>query len=281
MAVFLGLLVAAAYGAGDFFGGLSAKRNPATSVVAVSQLSGLLLLLVGMAAWRPDMAPGRDLLLGAASGLIGVVGVVLLYRGLASGAMGVVAPLTGVGAAVLPVGWGLLSGERPSALSLVGVVAALGAIVLVASGEGDGDGERRPTGRTGVLLALGAGAAFGGVFIILAATGDDAGFWPLVTARTASVGVMALVALTGRFRFRIVKGTLLLVVAAGVLDVTANGLFLLAAREGLLSLVAVLSSLYPAATAFLARLVLGERLQRPQLAGVGLALAGVTLIAAG
>jgi drug/metabolite transporter (DMT)-like permease len=279
MAVFLGLLVALAYGAGDFFGGLSSKRNMAASVVAVSQLCGLLILVVGFAAVRPDLAPGKDLLLGALSGLIGVVGVVLLYRGLAEGAMGVVAPLTGVGAAVLPVGWGLLTGERPSALSLVGVVAALGAIVLVAGGEVRE--EERSAGRKGVLLALGAGAAFGGVFIVLASTSDDAGFWPLLSARGASVGTMLVVALTGRLRFRVRRDTLVLVALAGVLDVTANGLFLLAAREGLLSLVAVLSSLYPAATAFLARLFLHERLQPPQLAGVGLALFGVTLIAAG
>jgi drug/metabolite transporter (DMT)-like permease len=279
MAVFLGLLVALAYGSGDFFGGLSAKRNPATSVVAVSQLFGLLILVVGFVAVRPDLASGKDLALGAVSGLIGVVGVVLLYRGLAGGAMGVVAPLTGVGAAVLPVGWGLVTGERPSALAMVGVIAALAAIALVAGGEAKE--EERTAGRKGVLLALGAGAAFGGVFIVLASTSDDAGFWPLVSARGASVGTMVLVALAGRLSFRVDRDTLPVVALAGILDVTANGLFLLAAREGLLSLVAVLSSLYPAATAFLARVFLAERLQPPQLAGVGLALFGVTLIAAG
>lgn len=279
MAVFLGLLVAAAYGAGDFFGGLATKRNPATTVVAVSQGCGLVVLAVGFALFRPDLPPGRDLLLGALSGLIGVVGVTLLYRGLAEGAMGVVAPLTGVGAAILPVGWGLLSGERPSGLALVGIVAALAAIVLVAGGEAREEG--RTAGRTGVLLALGAGACFGGVFIVLGSTSDDAGFWPLISARAVSVGLMTAAVAAGRVHVRVARGSFPLVAVAGLLDVGANAIFLLAAREGLLSLVSVLSSLYPAATAFLARIVLGERLQRAQLAGVGLALVGVTMIATG
>lgn len=279
MAVFLGLLVAAAYGAGDFLGGSASKRNPAASVVLASQATGLLLLLVGLLAARPDLAPGRDFVLGAASGAVGVVGVVLLYRGLAEGVMGVVAPITGVSAGVLPVAWGLLSGERPSAMSLVGVVAALAAVALVAGGEGGVDGGGGS--RRGVVLALSAGACFGGVFILLAESSGDAGFWPLLSARGVSVGLLLVAAVAGRVATRTEPGSWAAIAGSGVLDVTANALFLLAAREGLLSLVAVLSSLYPAGTALLGRVFLGERLQRPQLAGVGLALAGVALIAAG
>jgi drug/metabolite transporter (DMT)-like permease len=130
------------------------------------------------------------------------------------------------------------------------------------------------------VLALGAGAAFGLVFVLLAATDDASGFWPLLGGRTVSVTLVSLWLVRTGTPFVPRAGTRLLVVGAGVLDVTANGLYLLAVREGLLSVVAVLSSLYPAATVVLARVVLGERLRPAQLAGLGLGLAGVTLIAA-
>ena len=278
MAVVLGLLVALSYGVGDFLGGLSSKRNRAVAVVAVSQVCSLSVLVVGFALVRPDVAAGRDLALGAVTGAVGLVGLVLLYRGLAAGAMGVVAPVTAVGAAVLPVAWGLLSGERPSPPALAGVVTALVAVALVASGD---VAEDAAAGRREIALALGAGTAFGIVFILLAETSEDSGFWPLLSARAVQVALLGLVLVTTRVPLRVEPGTRRLTAGAGLLDVTANALFLLAAREGLLSLVSVLSSLYPAGTVVLARVVLGERLKPPQLAGIGLALAGVTLIAAG
>jgi drug/metabolite transporter (DMT)-like permease len=152
---------------------------------------------------------------------------------------------------------------------------------LVASGHGDVPspaGQR--SGRSPLLLALGAGAAFGLVFVILGATDEESGFWPLLGGRMVSVTLVCLWLVRGGTPFLPRAGTRLVVVGAGLLDVTANGLYLLAVREGLLSVVAVLSSLYPAATVVLARAVLGERLRPAQVAGLGLGLAGVTLIAA-
>jgi drug/metabolite transporter (DMT)-like permease len=190
-----------------------------------------------------------------------------------------VAPITAVGAAVVPVVVGLAGGERPAALALLGAVLALGAVALVAGG---GAPEQAPARRGGspLWLALGAGVAFGLVFVLLAATDDASGFWPLLGGRTVSVAIVGLWLVRTHTSFVPRPGTRLVVVGAGLFDVTANGLYLLAVREGLLSVVAVLSSLYPAATVVLARVVLGERLRPAQLAGLGLGLAGITMIAA-
>lgn len=277
MAVALGLLVALTYGTGDFLGGLSAKRNPPTAVVAVSQAFGLVIMIVLVVV---DGSPfsGRDFGLGAAAGTVGLAGVVLLYRGLANGTMSVFAPITAVGAGVLPLAWGLVEGERPSALALAGVAASLVAVALVSTADAVDD---RSATRTDVALALVAGAAFGTVFVLLGETSSDSGMWPVLGARTASVALVTTFVLASRRPYRPAPGTMRTVAGAGVLDAGANALYLLATREGLLSLVSVLSSLYPAATIVLARAFLHERMNRIQLAGIALALTGVALIAAG
>ena len=282
MAVVLGLLTAVAYGAGDFFGGLASRRSPVASVVVCSQAVSILFLVVLVAADPGEGPVGGDLAYGAAAGVVGCGGLVLLYRGLAVGRMSVVAPITAVGAAVLPVAWGLGEGERPSAAALGGVVLALLAVVLVSRApEGEEVVERAAGGRTELLLALGAGCAFGVVFILLGSTSEDAGFWPLVGARPVSVAVLTLGSLALRQELRPRREDAAMVAATGVLDIGANALYLVALRSGLLSLVAVLSSLYPAMTVLLARVVLRERLTRGQIVGLAMAAAGVTLIAAG
>lgn len=283
VALVLGLAVAVVYGSADFLGGLATRRNPTFAVVALSQAWGLVVLgaASAVAASDPTVAP-RDLALGGAAGVVGLLGVALLYQALAAGSMGVVAPVTAVGAAVLPLGWGLASGERPAPVSLVGVVVALVAVALVAGGRPTGAG--LPAGeqsRRHLGLAAGAGTAFGVLFILLAGTGAGAGLSPLVAARVASLTLLAVTAVAIRPQLRLAPGSGATVAGAGLLDMGANVLFLLAARRGLLSLVAVLASLYPAATSVLARAVLGERLGRVQVAGLGLALVGLVLIASG
>ena len=277
MAVVLGLLVAVTYGVGDFFGGFASKRNTPTVVVALSQAFGLLImvLLVVLDGRGPVW---EDVGFGAAAGSVGLIGVILLYRGLASGTMSVVAPITAVGAGVVPFAWGLLTGERPTAVALVGVAAALAAVALVSAADAVED---RTATRSDVLLALGAGTAFGCVFILLGETGEDSGMWPVLAARVASVSLVLTALVITRGAARPAPGTLPSIAAAGALDAGANALYLLASREGLLSLVSVLSSLYPAATIVLARVVLHERMNTKQLAGIALALTGVGLIAAG
>ena len=199
--------------------------------------------------------------------------------------MSVVAPITAVGAAIVPVAWGLVQGERPGAVALAGVVLAVLAVALISRTDDDVlDGTETapaPTPAPYLPLAILAGLAFGTVFVLLAETTDDAGFWPLLAGRCTSIPLLAAgTVLTGRsfaIGSRRAAGT---IVGAGVLDMAANALFLLASREGLLALVGVLSSLYPASTVLLARLVLRERLHPAQMVGLTMAGAGVVLIAA-
>lgn len=286
MAVLLGLLVAAAYGSADFFGGLSAKKASVSAVVVLSQVLGLPLLAVLVVVAGGEVT-AKVFMLGGLAGAVGGVGLVCLYRGLSIGRMSVVAPITAVGAAVVPVAWGLLRGERPGPLALVGVGLAIVAVGLISrTGDEVVDGSHAPEptdeARPYLLLAIVAGVAFGGLFVLLAETGDDAGFWPLVAARITSITLLVIGGLATRQSFAPGgRAALAPIAAAGVLDMTANAIYLLAARRGLIALVAVLSSLYPASTVLLARLVLKERLLGLQVAGLGLAAAGVTLIATG
>jgi len=280
--VALGLAAALVYGSADFLGGLAAKRTPAFTVVVLSQLCGFAVLLAALPLVSVGEPLPRDLAIGAAAGLFGGGGVALLYRGLAVGTMSVVAPITAVGAAALPVVFGLATGERPGAVSLLGALLAVVAVALVSATPGDADrtGTRRGPLAPGIGEAVASGLAFGAFFILLDATSAEAGLWPLVGART-SILVVALLALVTRTSLRPRPGSLGRIVVSGVLDMAANVLYVLATRQGLLSLVAVLVSLYPATTVLLARVVLGERLRRLQVVGLGAVAAGVALIAVG
>lgn len=214
---------------------------------------------------------------GMVAGLGGGTGVLLLYRGLARGRMSVVAPITGVEAAVIPVVFGLIAGERPSTGAMVGIALALVAVVLVSSSASTSGGD----GGAGLPEALGAGLAFGIFFIALDRGGSDTGIWPLVGARISSISLVLIVAAVARVKLKPPPGSMPAIAATGVLDVTANLFYLVAVRQGLLSLVAVLTSMYPAATVALARVFLKERLAPLQLVGIALALIAVILIGAG
>lgn len=295
MAIVLGLLVALFYGSGDFFGGLAAKRSSSPSVVVGSFSVAWALLLLTTAIWglfgdlpEPE---ARDLWLGAATGVFGPIALALLYHGLASGRMSVVAPITAVVAAIVPLAWGLGSGERPSAIALGGVAVALVAVGLIAGAptheDHPEDAAVLPV-RAVVGPACLSGLGFGVIFILLGETSDDAGLWPLLVARpTAIVLTVSALAIAARRARRPVAAAVVparaawpTVATAGTFDITANAAYLAAANVGLLSIVAVLSSLYPAATVVLARVVLGERLHRIQVVGLALAAAGIAAMAA-
>jgi drug/metabolite transporter (DMT)-like permease len=287
MAVLLGLLAGISYGTADFFGGMATKRNPMVRVVLVSQVAGFAPYLVAL----PFLPEGRFTagawVWGGLSGLAGAVGVGFLYLGLARGRMSVVAPTTAVVFAVVPVAFGLATGERPTALQLSGIAVALPAVALVSISPEAGV-PRTAAGtavarmvKAGVPLAVASGLGIAAFAILLARSGEGTGPWPLVAARIVSVTVFLTAALASRTGVRPAAGSLPAIVAAGVLDVTANLLYLLATRKGLLSIAVVLTALYPAATVVLARFVLGERLSLVQLVGLVLALVGVAAIAAG
>jgi drug/metabolite transporter (DMT)-like permease len=288
MAVLLGLLSGIVYGAADFCGGLSTKRNPMVRVVLLSQLAGFVVYLVAVPLLPEGRFTAGAWAWGGLSGLAGAVGIGFLYAGLARGRMSVVAPTAAVVFAVVPLAFGLLRGERPTALQLVGVAVALPAVALVSTARDPdaflGSGRSATLARmrsTGVPEAVAAGLAIAAFAILLDETGDETGPWPLVSGRIVSVGIFLAAVLVSRTPFRPTTGTAGIIVAAGVFDVSANLLYLLAIREGLLSIVVVLTGLYPATTVILARALLRERLSRSQVVGLVLALGGVAAIAAG
>jgi len=279
--VTLALASAACYGAADFLGGIASKRAPTVVIACVAQLAGLVLLALALPL-LPSGSPLRsDYLWGAASGVAGGAGVALLYRALAVGTMSIVAPTTAVCAAAVSVLVALALGERPGALAGVGIVLAALAIVLLSRGDADVDREsidEGSKGNSGIALALTSGVAVGLFFLCLARTSEDAGIWPLIAGRSVSVPIFVIMAVMSRRTFRLERGTARTAVGCGTLDMLANALYLVATRDGPLSLVATLASLYPASTVLLARATLGERLSRSQTLGVVCALAAVVLI---
>jgi drug/metabolite transporter (DMT)-like permease len=246
-------------------------------VTALSQVAGAVVLVPALLL-LPGRVSSAALLTGAVAGIAGGGGLVLYLRALAIGPMGVASPLAGVVGAALPVGFGLLLGERLPALTVAGAVLALLAVVLASSGARvalpDAQHLRGP------LLALAAGVAFGAFFVALDASPADSGLWPLAGARLSSLALL-LTVLALRRRGLPGRSALPLVVATGVLDMLANVLFLAATRAGLLSLAALLASLYPVVVAVLARVVLRERLVGRQRVGVALCIAAIAMIAAG
>lgn len=277
------LLAAAIYGAADFLGGTVAKRASTLAAVVATQGAGLVLLLFATPLMLGAHVTPNDMLFGAIAGLSGSVGVGLLYRGLAMGPMSVVAPVTAVCAVVVPLIAGLLFGERLTPLAAVGVALAITSVVLL--GQVASDAERpdelpRSAGHVAqaVRIALGSGVAIGGFFVALGRTEAPAGLWPLAVSRSVSVSVFLLVAFATKQPWRIPSVALPAAIGCGALDMVANGLYLAAVRQGQLSLVATLASLYPASTVLLARYVLGERLGSLQMAGVGAAVVAMALI---
>lgn len=276
MAVLLGLLAAACYGAADFCGGLATRRSGMFAVAIVSQAMGFVLLL-GVVPFFGGRLTQEGALYGAIAGVCGAIGIVLLYHALSIGKMGVVSPITAVLAAALPVVAGLLRGDRLSSWQTAGIGIALAAVVLISlTTEPDG---RFEFSTAGVREAIVSGIALGGFYIFLALAGKGAGLYPLACARFGSIICLLLVALALGRTITPVAVTLRIILLGGVVDMTANVLYVLAAYAGYLSIAAVLTSLYPASTVFLARIVLRERLANIQKFGVVLALAGVALIA--
>ena len=276
MAVLFALSSAAVYGAADFLGGLASRRASVFGVVALSQVAGLVALVL-LLPWLGGPVRPADLAWAAAAGLAGAAGLVLFFRTLARGVMSVIAPITAVTAAAVPVLVGLLGGNRIGVSAALGIAMALCAVVLV-SAEG-GLAALRAARPTSVVPALLAGSAFGLFFVLLDRTSSDAGLTPLVASRLASVALVVLIAVVGKQSLRVPRTALPLVLASGVGDMTANALFLLATQQdGQLAIVGVLAALYPVSTVVLAQVVLRERLVRAQLAGLGAAVAAVVLI---
>lgn len=280
-ALLLSLLAAAGYGLSDFFGGLATRRTTVLRVTAVSYPLGFVVL-AALAGFDGGTLTWATVAIGALAGVFSGLAILTYYAALASGPMSVISPLTALLVAGLPLGVGVLIGERPGPVALAGAVLAVGAVVLVsrqspAPAEDTGP-HSRFTGNA-AWYTFGAGATFAVYILLLDRVGHDSGLWPLVIAR-ASASVLVLAAAGFTRQWRPISGApLRMAVLTGCLDVVANVAFLLALRAGLLSLVSVLTSLYPAATVLLANLVLGERTNRVQRWGLVLAVVAVSMIA--
>jgi drug/metabolite transporter (DMT)-like permease len=284
LAVALGLGSSLCWGLADFFGGLQSRKRAMLAVLVVSQCVALLLLLPLALALADEGPSAAAVGWAAMGGSAGVIALAAFYRGLAIGTMSVVAPISATGAAV-PVLVGLAEGERPGVLQVAGMAAALVGVIL-ASRESEpaedlGDAHRQ-AGRAAVGLAFVAALGFGTFFVGVDRASATAEVpWVIVISRSCSFVLVLIAALVARPRLPRDAGSIGALAMIGVLDLGANGLFAIATTEGLLSVVAVLGSLYPAVTVILARFVLAERVSRAQQVGVGLTLAGVVAISAG
>jgi drug/metabolite transporter (DMT)-like permease len=294
VAAIFALSAAVAYGVGDFLGGVAARRESPSAVVLWSHIVGLGMLVAVAPLIGGEPTP-RGFAAGAAAGILGGAGVALFYKGLAVGSMSVVAPIAALLSAAVPVVAGLASGERPSAAAGLGIALALGAVVLISrEAAPDGTGTAAPAAPAASAapaahrrrqiealgLAVAAGLAFGLFFVAISHAGDDTGVWPLVGARVASVSLFALLGAAKVISAAPPRGAAAAAVGCGLLDAGANVLYVLALGHGLLSVVAVLTALYPAGTVVLARYVLGEHLTPVQRTGLGLAAVAAVLIAA-
>ena len=277
-AAVLALLGAMSWGTGDFFGGLASRRAHVLTVLVVSQAVGL----VGVGAWAlasGDGPPGiGDVLPAVGAGAAGATGLAALSRGMAIGAMGIVAPISAVRPAV-PLAVDLLRGDAPGGIQWAGIAAALAGVVLLAREPG---GVARSAGlAAGVSLALVAALGFGLFVVGLDAASDGGATWAVVVARTSSTLLALSAALVVSAPLRPPTSLLPTIAAVGLFDTTANVLVAFATTYGSAGIVAVLSALYPLTTIVLARVVLGERLDRHRRVGGVLALAGAALVAVG
>lgn len=279
VAAALGLASALSWGLADFIGGLKSRKFAVLVVLLLSQATGLLLV-AGMVLVRGEGPPeGGFALYAALSSLAGTAGLAAFYRGLAIGAMGVVAPISAT-AAVIPVAVGVAGGERPSGLQGLGIALALVG-VAVASRESSDAAEGGGRVAAGVGLALVAALGFGTFLTVIDRASEGDVLWAILVNRIVGVVLLIGVALWLRPSFAIAPRELPALLAIGLFDITANTLYAAATTEGLVSVVAVLASLYPIATVSLAHTVLHERVGGVQLLGAAGALAGVALITAG
>jgi drug/metabolite transporter (DMT)-like permease len=276
MAFILAGLSALFYGIADFSGGCAARRSKLLPVLLLSQLLGLTVAGLALAAMWPGPPRLQDLLWGLLAGLVGSMGLFMLYGGIARSIVAIVSPASAVVGAVLPVAFGLLLGERPSASAVAGSLLCLPAILLLTWEGGSERGGKSI--RSAVIYGVLAGLGFGVFFISLSRTSPAAGLWPLVAARAASVTAFAIALAASRQPFKVERPALAPALLAGSADMGANVLFLLASQSGLLSLVTIITSLFPLPTVLLARVFLHQRIPPTRLAGLALALAGVGLI---
>ncbi|MDO8390184.1 MAG: EamA family transporter [Actinomycetota bacterium] len=275
MPVVVALLSALVYGVGDWLGGRASRRQASLVVAAVGQTVSLVLVGIVVVVSGTAVPEATTWWWAGAGGIVGSLGIVGLYHGFAHGDVTVVAPVSAVVGAALPVTVGLALGERPGVLAMVGIVVAIAAVALVSGALGT---HQHNTPPRIVALAVVVGACFGSLFIALDRTDPDSGMWPLVIARFASVPFLLVVTGAARVRPAADRGSLGVAITAGVFDMGANVLYLIAVRGGMMSVVAVVASLYPASTVVLAMSIDKEKVTRWQFVGLGAAAVALALV---
>ena len=294
MVVLLGLAAAVLYGSGDFLGGMATRRAHVLTVLTLVETAAVIVAVaVAVLSGGPATMPG--LAWGFSAGVIGGLGLIIFYVGLAAGPMSVVAPVSGLVATVLPVAVALTEGERPGVGVYAGALLCLVAIVLASSaGETEAPGRARQRRRLGRAIAYGtaSGVSFGLFFLLIRNAGQSGEVWPVAAGRIGELAIVLAAAavlrpgllrgisggLGGGIGGGIRGGIPLAAASAGVIDVVANLCYVAATRIGAFGLAVVLASLYPGVTVLLARVVLGERLRWIQRAGLGLAAIGILLV---
>jgi drug/metabolite transporter (DMT)-like permease len=296
MVVLLGLAAAVLYGGGDFLGGMATRRAHVLTVLMLVETAAVIVsVAVALLSGGPAILSG--LTWGFSAGVIGGLGLIVFYVGLAAGPMSVVAPVSGLVATILPVAVALAEGERPGAGVYAGALLCLVAIVLASSASETDDpgtpggpghtgytghtGLARPPRRLGRAIAYGtaSGVSFGLFFLLIRNAGQSGEVWPVAAGRIGELAVVLAAAAVLRPGLRGLRGGIpLAAVSAGVIDVVANLCYVAATRIGAFGLAVVLASLYPGVTVLLARVVLGERLRWIQRVGLGLAAIGILLV---
>jgi drug/metabolite transporter (DMT)-like permease len=293
MVTIFALTAAILYGSADFLGGSATRHARVLSVLPLSTAAGAIIVLAaGLASGQSIRTAG--LAWGLAAGVVGGVGLMVFYAGLAAGPMSVVAPVSALVSTILPVGVALADGERASAIVSAGALVCLVAVVLVSSSERKAVAGAHAAGLRGLMAGLGfhgravsygvaAGTSFGLFFLFIRDAGHSGTLWPIAAARVAGFVVVVIAAAITRSRPVLAgarPGLLLATAGSGALDATANVCYIVATHSGLFGLAVVLTSLYPGVTVLLARLTLGERLRAAQQVGLALACLGVVLVTA-
>jgi drug/metabolite transporter (DMT)-like permease len=274
------LASAASWGISDFLGGVQTRRLPVLGVLAISQPAGLLLIALLIPLMGADSISAGKLAIACLAGAASLGGLAAFYSAMAMGTVSVVAPIAALGV-VVPVVVGLATGDSPTAIQLIGLAPAIAGVVILSYEEQPEHPETAKAARLSIVLAVLAGLGFGIFFTGLDAAAEDRPGWAILAVRVGGVTTVLAALLIARPRLAGVGAAWPVLVVIGVFDVLANALFAIASTKGVLPVVAVGGSMYPAFTVALAHAVLGERLATLQWTGVALALGGVVMIAAG
>ena len=275
MEIVIAFSAAVVYGVADYCGGRASRSVSAILVTALGQAAAFIALIIMVLISGVPVAPLNDWIWGAMAGVAGATGLLAFYRAMGSGFMTVVAPISAVMMASVPVVIGLMQGERPGVIGLVAIPLGLFSVAMISDLFGP---HHRRAPRRVIVLALVSGTTFGSLFVMLEHTSSGSGLWPVVAMRAASVPYMAFVVLVTRQPVRSARKHLGVIVASGILDSVANVLYLVAVRRGLMTIVAVIIAMYPASTLALATGLDKERVHRPQLAGIALAVVSLVML---